>query len=518
MKSFLNKKNKKIVIYQINTSTFKDSNKSGYGDYNGVISKIDDYIAHLGIDILLINNILDYYQSLNSLNEIHVKYGSLYELKSMISKLGLQNIQTGVTIEIDKIKTSFANYQRAHRFYDSNKQIDNDNEEIKLSSLDKYTLHDSKRQSKLDLNSNIVSYYEKILRFYAQLGCKAIVLENVESLKMDNGKNYSSELMQKLKELYLITKRFDGDIKFIIKTNFIDKKFALKTLNLSEPICDYILIDRFAFVGRDKNHENYLIKKFKPAKLFKDVTKYFHYHQFITSLASNKVGRINSRWGDEFCFSKESAKSIALLNFAASNSKLIYYGDELGMLKVKINTTSDFKISEYNEIKRRLESKKINPQKFFESMKYQNEISTNSIMTWSNELNAGFSQKQNIDFLKPENFKQINVRDEISDSDSVLNSYRFFTKQLPNIAEYKALLSEGSVRTKCNFLNPNILRIIRTFGNQKMIFVINLSPKPVNILLNSKLEIVYSTYANKKYAQVPKQLDPFESLILYKNV
>lgn len=46
------------VIYQIYISSFKDSNGDGYGDFQGVLEKVD-YLVGLGVNILWLSPIFD---------------------------------------------------------------------------------------------------------------------------------------------------------------------------------------------------------------------------------------------------------------------------------------------------------------------------------------------------------------------------------------------------------------------------------------------------------------------------
>lgn len=45
---------KEAVIYQVYPSSFKDSNKDGWGDIKGIISQLD-YVKDLGIDVLWVS-------------------------------------------------------------------------------------------------------------------------------------------------------------------------------------------------------------------------------------------------------------------------------------------------------------------------------------------------------------------------------------------------------------------------------------------------------------------------------
>ena len=74
------------IIYQIYPLSYKDSNNDGYGDINGIISKLD-YLKDLGVGILWLSpiyasdfkdngyDIIDYYQ-------IHPKFGTMEEFEN----------------------------------------------------------------------------------------------------------------------------------------------------------------------------------------------------------------------------------------------------------------------------------------------------------------------------------------------------------------------------------------------------------------------------------------------------
>ncbi|MGX9394629.1 alpha-amylase family glycosyl hydrolase [Mycoplasma sp. 392] len=507
---FLNKKYPKLNFYELKVDKFLDTNNSGFGDYQGVERKIE-YFEKMNFNVILFNNILDYYQELDNINEIHNRYGSLYDLRRMVKLLAEKNIASAVTIDIKKIQQTYTNFKRANQFYDNNKTLE---EQKELSSLERYVSFEHVRENKIDLNSNILSYYETILKFYGRLGFKYIFIENAEVLQVQKSDTFSSELIQKLKEIYIMTKRYDGEIKLVLSADNVSHKFIKKLLSADATICDYVFLNYFALIGRDKNYKNYLMRTFRPAKLFKEIKKYSKLHQFIISLASDKTGRINSRWGDENAYKFESAKSLALLLFSSANSTSTYYGDELGMLKAKISDNSQYKIANFNEIKRNLESKNISNEKFLKSISYQHPISTNGVMSWSNQLNAGFSQQREISFTKPENFKEINFTSEANNKNSPLNFYRFLLS-LVNDDDWGDLMKYGSTHFRIS-LNRKILKVIRKHQNQKMIFVVNLSKKPRHYKVGKKWQIFASSYSDKTYTTIPEQLDAFESLILVK--
>ena len=83
-----NRRFKNRVIYQIYPMSFCDSNNDGYGDINGIISKLD-YLKDLGVGMLWLSpiylsdfkdngyDIIDYYK-------IHPTFGTMEEFENLI--------------------------------------------------------------------------------------------------------------------------------------------------------------------------------------------------------------------------------------------------------------------------------------------------------------------------------------------------------------------------------------------------------------------------------------------------
>ena len=53
---------KRIIAYQLNIKTFKDSSNNGIGDFNGFNEKLN-YLKKLKIDLVFIDDILKNYEN-----------------------------------------------------------------------------------------------------------------------------------------------------------------------------------------------------------------------------------------------------------------------------------------------------------------------------------------------------------------------------------------------------------------------------------------------------------------------
>lgn len=82
---------KEAVVYQIYPASFKDSNNDGWGDVNGIISKLD-YIKELGANVIWVSPIYrspqaDMGYDISDYEDIDPIYGTLADVDSLISEL-----------------------------------------------------------------------------------------------------------------------------------------------------------------------------------------------------------------------------------------------------------------------------------------------------------------------------------------------------------------------------------------------------------------------------------------------
>jgi glycosidase len=107
---------KNAVFYQIFVGAFKDSDGDGYGDFNGLTSKLD-YIKSLGINAIYLNPIFESYQTdeftrynlgydVIDFKKVNPKYGTLEDFKTLLEeahkrdiKIILDFITMGVSVQ-----------------------------------------------------------------------------------------------------------------------------------------------------------------------------------------------------------------------------------------------------------------------------------------------------------------------------------------------------------------------------------------------------------------------------------
>ena len=137
-------------------------------------------------------------------------------------------------------------------------------------------------------------------------------------------------------------------------------------------------------------------------------------------------------------------------------------------------------------------------------------------MSWDNSNNSGFSNVSKYNSSPALNYKNNNVESELDNSTSPLNFYLSLIKIFFN-SELKEKLNKFKLRI--NFLRKfKLIKIKWKNSTNSLLFLINLSNQTIKSKYVNNYKLLLSSYGNKIYTEVPKILNPFESLILIKSI
>ncbi|BAQ54245.1 alpha-amylase family glycosyl hydrolase [Mycoplasmopsis arginini] len=498
----MNLSNKKIILYELKLENFLDTNNSGFGDFKGVELKLD-YFKQLGINVVAFDDILNQYQNEFNLDSIKNKYGSIKDFARIVKKFKENEIKIAPIIDLKNIKQSFINWNNMMSLYDLNKKQTNKY----LTKLDPYLINKSITNTTLYELTDFIKYFEKVLDFYLKLNISTIILDNFEFLAFDSLRD--EDKLKFITDLYKIIKREKPEMNVILKSHNNNLGLYKKMLSLENKCLDYLYLTWISTIGNNdflkKNKKNYLNFNlvFKFLSAFKDDSN------VIISFGSDLSGRIISKWGNEKAYFTESVKSFMMLLYSGNNSIGIYYGDEIGCLRAKFNWKFDFNNENYNEEKRFYQSKNVSLEKYFTYNCYFNKWSSYIQMPWNS--NKIFNQN-NRNIFFPINFEHNNVESQTKNNDSAINFVYFLNKLVFNSDFSLFFKNKNTVLEN----NKGIFKIKHTINQQKIIFLINLTNNHRKIIPYNNFSILTSSYANKFYSEIPKELGPFESLILYK--
>jgi oligo-1,6-glucosidase/alpha-glucosidase len=195
----------------------------------------------------------------------------------------------------------------------------------------------------------------------------------------------------------------------------------------------------------------------------------------------------------------EKAKLLALFQFTCRGIPFTYYGDEIGIPRVRIplKQGQDAVAIQHKWV----------PQFLVDSSKeILNRDECRTPMLWDEKPNAGFCS----DSIKPwlpiaENFREINVAKQSRDAHSLLNFYR----QAIRLRNATPALNEGRLEIAEDICNGRLLAYYRIFGGERLAVLLNMSASTVKNPLEHG-HIAISTH----HGAEASRLQPFEGRVV----
>ena len=524
---------KEAVGYQIYPRSFKDSNGDGIGDLNGIISKLD-YLKDLGIDVIWI---CPMYKSPNDDNgydisdyqDIMNDFGTMDDFDQLLKEVHKRKMKLIIDLVVNhtsdehkwfiESKSSKDNPKRDWYIWREGKDGKEPNnwESIFKGSVweydnntEEYFLHlFTKRQPDLNWeNKELREAIYKMINWWLDKGIDGFRVDAISHIKkeeglidMDNpqGLEYVESfekhmnvngIHKYLKELK--EKTFDNyDIMTVGEANGVDADEA--DLWVSEENGKFNMIFQFEHLhlwGAESentfNVKNYkkVLTKWQKALEGKGWNALY--------IENHDIPRVISTWGNDREYLRECATAFGLMYFMQQGTPFIYQGQEIGMTNVKFDSIYDYNdVKGINIYKEKIEqglSKE-------EALKYVWAVSRDNSRTpmqWDNSNNAGFTDGTpwiNVN----DNYKTINVNNQINDENSILNFY----KNMIRIRKENETLVYGSYDLILDE-DDKIYAYIRTMGDEKFIVIVNLSHDEVKYSYEEKLNYSKLLLSNYK--------------------
>lgn len=527
-------------IYQIYPKSFKDSNNDGIGDIKGIIEKLD-YLKDLGVDILWLtpfftSPMVDNGYDIADYCDINPLFGTMADMDLLISEAKKREIY----IMMDMVANHCSNKHRW--FQEAIKSKDNPyhdyfifrdkpvHEEHRscfggsaweyVESLNQYYFHEfAKEQPDLNFdNPKIMEEIENAINFWMKKGIKGIRFDVIHMIgkQIDNGiYGYGPKLHERVQELY---KTSYGNYDIVT----VGEAWG----NLEQAL-DFTLPERnefnmvFQFECTSSTNDNSKHGKFTPKpidmKFCKDT--WIKYQDGLNKKSWNALfvenhdlGRCINRFGS-LDYQKESAKAIATMVYFQKGTPYIYQGQEIGMTNIRMDKLEDYNDVEvygaYNDFV--VKAKDITYEDFMDAC-YKEARDNNRIpFQWDDSVNAGFNKGKKPWLKINNNYKEVNVKYELKDPDSILNFYKKLTRLRKNPL-YKDTFTYG-VFEAIDKDNKDIFTYKREFEGQTIIIVVNMKKDKISYKLPYKVNKVLLNNYNKEYKNQELNLDPYEAIV-----
>lgn len=540
---------KESVVYQIYPRSFMDSNNDGIGDIKGITSKLD-YLKNLGIDVIWLSPVFkspndDNGYDISDYEDIMDEFGTMSDFDELLSEAHNRGIKIIMDLVVNhssdehkwfvEARKSKDNPYRDYYIWRDGKDGSTPNNWDSIFSgsaweydeeTNQYFLHlFSKKQPDLNWeNENLRQAVYSMMKFWLDKGIDGFRMdvcnlfskaeglpdigeEGPEGIYMNGPKihDYLHEMNKEVLSKY--------DIMTVGETPGVSPKHAR----------DYVGEDRdelnmvFHFELMDLPNASDKFYK-KPYKLTDIKNIFMKWYDGLENIGWNSLfmnnhdqPRMVSRFGNDSKYRIESAKMLATLIHTFKGTPYIYQGEEIGMTNIYFDDIKKYRdietINYYNE-----KIKNEDEKSLIERIKITSRDNARTPMQWDNNLNGGFSKATPWIDVNP-NYKQINVKESLEDSNSIFNYYKELIKLRHNndtivYGDVKLIYPENeSIFAYTRNLDDEQLMVVLNFYENEIDFKI-----PDNIDIN-KLETILSNYKDKIIKNETIKLRPYEAIV-----
>ena len=474
---------KDAVIYQIYPRSFKDSNNDGFGDINGIISKLD-YLKELGVNCIWLSPIYDSPQEdngydISNYKDIYKPFGTLEDAKRMFNEMHKRGMRVIMDLVVNHtssehpwFKSAISDKNSPYRdYYFIRKGKKNGKKPPtnwggffggstweRIGDTDEYYLHlFTKGQPDLNWeNPKVREEVKDILRFWLDLGvdgfrCDVITLIS----KKQDFKSSFPMIALTGKENFVNGPRLHEYLHEL----YTDVYSEYDCMTVGETVLSSL--DDAILLTSPERQELSMIFNFDNV----DVDNYFGVKWFKRKFNLNRWKRIYKKWQlglegkgwnslfienhdqrrsvgrfgtDEGQFKLVSSKVLAATYFLMHGTPFIYQGQEIGMANPHFKNLDDFKDVETHNIHALLE--RVKPLKLLLSKERLFEYSRDNARTpilWDDSIYGGFSSVE--PWIKVNEDKSNNVSSALKDT----NSLFYFYKSLINIKRQYEVIKNG---------------------------------------------------------------------------
>lgn len=541
------------VVYQIYPKSFYDSNNDGIGDLNGITEKLD-YIKHLGVDYIWITPFFISPQKDNGYDvadycNIDPTYGTMEDF----DRLSTEAKKRGIGIMLDMVfnhtstehkwfKKALAGEKKYQDFYIFKKGEKGNpptnwvskfggNAWEYVKELESYYLHlFDKTQADLNWeNPEVREEIYKVVKFWLDKGVNGFRFDVVNLISKPE--KFENDYEGDGRRFYTDGPKIHEYLKGLNQNTFGQKNDIITVGEMSSTSME----NCFKYSGKKEN-ELSMVFNFHHLKVdYKNKDKWalqpFDFQELKDILNSWQVGmqehdawsalfwcnhdqpRIVSRLGDDKNYWKKSAKMLGTVIHMLRGTPYIYQGEEIGMTNAYFDNISQYRDVESTNYHKILMNNGLSNEEAMKVVMERSRDNGRTPMQWSDEINGGFSKGTPwIESIK--NYRDINVKNQIDDEESILNHYR---KLIALRKKYRVIALGKTIPLAEK--DKNIYMFKREFENEELLVINNFYGTSCEINLDFDIEgfecILSNGDMNKKLDKNLK-LEAYDSFVFYR--
>ncbi len=543
---------KKSTVYQIYPKSFCDSNGDGYGDLNGIRSKLD-YIRELGVDYIWMTpffvspqkdngyDVEDYYR-------IDPCYGTMEDFECLCKEAKKQGIRLMLDMVFNHTSSrhpwfqkALAGEERYQNYYIFKKGkaggLPPTNWESKFGGsaweyvpqLDAYYLH-LFDVSQPDLNwdnEEVRKELQKVIRFWMGKGVKGFRFDVVNLISKgafedddtgDGRKFYTDgpRIHEYLKELHEATFGQDAEMITVGEMSSTSMKNCFQYAGEKEK--ELSMVFHFHHLKVDfSGNDKWVLVPFDFRKLKQILFEWQmgmaeHGAWDAVFWCNHDQPRAVSRFGDEKRYWKESAKMLATVVHCMRGTPYIYQGEELGMTNAGFTHISQYRDVESLNHFQILQEKGLTEADAYRILQVHSRDNSRTPMQWSAGEQAGFTKGSPWIQVNP-NYRRIHAAGQMEDEDSIFHYYQ----RLIQLRKDMDVIAYGDF-TPLDERNPSVLAYERSYGKESLLVICNFYGREA--VWESKADLTgYQRVLGNYPVQTRKNiwiLRPYEALVLYR--
>lgn len=538
------------IVYQIYPKSFQDSNHDGWGDIQGVISRLD-YLQELGINYIWFNPMLvspqkDNGYDVKDYRSLDPRFGTMEDFEELVSEAKKRGIDIMFDMVFNHTSTEHEWFQKAlagdekyKNYYIFKKGkgpgVPPNNWQSKFSGsaweyvekFDEYYLHlFDPSQADLDwTNPDVRRECADIVNFWRAKGVHGFRFDVINLISKasfeDDPNNYDG------RQFYTDGPREHEYLKELNRNSFGQDQEHLTVGEMSSTTIENCIryagddceeLDMvFSFHHLKVDYHNKMKWELQPVD-FMELKQLFNTWQIgmQEGHAWNALfwnchdqPRSVSRFGNDKKYRKESAKMLACALHMMRGTPYIYQGEEIGMTNAYFTDISQYADVESTNIYDVLIQEGKSKEEVLHILQERSRDNARTPMQWDDSENGGFSD------VKPwlqaaDSYRSVNVKNDRANEDSVFAFYQKLIrmrKEMPVVQEglFVPMLEE----------HPDVFAYQRKWNGETLTCLNNFTDHETSVDLEcTDGEVILSNY-DTPHISSHMVLQPYETVVVY---
>lgn len=548
---------KNAIVYQIYPFSYMDSNNDGWGDIDGIISKLD-YIKDLGVTAIWFSPLYDspdydYGYDIKDYRDIDKKFGSMADFDRLLNECHKRNLKVIMDMVINHtsqehewFKKALAGDEKYRDYYiirkgkyEKGKLIPPTNWSSsftgsaweRIGDTDEYYLHlFCKEQPDLNWeNPEVRNEIVDILNFWLGKGVdgfrfdvfnlfsKVYPFKDDEKGGVQAGMPYFvdgpriHEFLNEIntRALSLYDSYTVGETYSPSKENCL--KYVDENNNELDTVFNFEHLAADSIGGLKFFWKPFNIKQYKEG-FFTPQTSYYKNGWNTLVLENHDVPRSICRFGiNTKKYRYEAATFLATVTYMGFGIPFIYMGQEIGMTNTKFNSIDEMKDPVSHFVHDLMASYGMPKALAFKFVKFGARDHARVPMQWDDSVNAGFNTGHEPWQRMNDAYKDINVKKDLSSDKSV---YKFYQKLLKLKKENEVAIY-GETK-EYDHDNKKVIAYSRTYNDKKLFVVGNFSNSNITYQMPDEFKngkVLLNNYDNN---EISSTLRPYEAFVIEK--